>query len=124
MALSQTDIDWAMTFTNDPEVYRDGVESIADIRYEPKSIIIIAIDEGNPPVIPLKQIAFKLDYADEEYQEPLGYALKLLNADEVDSGQSRPKQFSAHLPIDVYDDLLDPDDWIADDEDCEGDCEC
>jgi hypothetical protein len=121
MPLTQTQIDWAFNFCNKPEVYPDLVEQILDVRYEAEIVYIIAIDEGNPPIVPLKQLAFKLVYASEESDDLLSYSFKLLNPDEVEANDSRPQQFAAHLPIDYWNEILDADLWEAG---CSEACAC
>lgn len=122
MPVTKEQQDWAFNLINDPDIYPDVVEKIIDYYEEPKKIVVIAIDEGNPPIVPLKQLAFWFKYSDDENQELTGYEIKLLNADEVEQGSSRPQQFAAHLPVDYMAELLDEDNWISfDDGDCE-DC--
>lgn len=123
MAITQGQRDWATNLVNDPEVYSDLVEQIVDIKYKDSDVFVIAIDQGNPPVIPLKQIAFRFTYADDTYQELLSYEFKLLNADEVDAGDSRPAQFAAHMPLDIWTEIQGAAFWEA--EACDGGaCEC
>lgn len=121
MPLTQTQIDWAFGFCNNPEVYPDLVEQILDVRYEAEIVYIIAIDEGNPPIVPLKQLAFKLEYSDNTYDDLLSYSFKLLNPDEVDAGDTRPQQFAAHFAIDYWDEILNADLWEAG---CSEACAC
>lgn len=125
MAITEEQRQWSFDLINPSAnyegIYPDVVEQIIDYAESPKKIIVVAIDEGNPPVVPLKQLAFWLKYSDDENQDLIGFEFKLLNPDEVDSGASRPAQFAAHLPADYMADLLDEDNWISfDDEDCEG----
>lgn len=93
-------------------IYPDVIEQVIDYYEEPKKIVVVAIDEGNPPVVPLKQLAFWFKYSDDDNQELTGYEIKLLNADEVGGNQSRPQQFAAHLPVDYLAELLDEDNWV------------
>jgi hypothetical protein len=104
---------WAFNVINDPEVYPDQVEQIIDYYEEPKKIIVVAIDDGNPPIVPLKQLAFWFKYSDDENQDLIGIEFKLLNPEEVEGGQSRPKQFAAHVPVNYMAELLDESTWAA-----------
>jgi hypothetical protein len=126
MAITEEQRQWAFDLINPSAnyegLYPDVVEQVIDYAETPKKIIVVAIDEGNPPVVPLKQLAFWLKCSDDENQDLIGFEFKLLNPDEVENGASRPAQFAAHLPADYMADLIDEDNWISfDDEDCE-DC--
>lgn len=119
LELNQDLLDWAFRLCNEPSIYRDGVEQILEVAVGDRVIIILAVDEGNPPVIPLKQLAFKFKTSDEDRQDLIGFEIKLLNPDEVESGQSRPAQFSAMVPTTLWEDLESDLFWES--EDCE-DC--
>jgi hypothetical protein len=104
-------IEWAMRLCNDRTVYPDKVEQIVDIGYAPRVAVVIAIDEGNPPIVPLKQVAFKFIYKDDSETALESFEIRLLNPEEVDGGESRPSQFAQFLPSSLWDDLQDPNFW-------------
>lgn len=117
--LDQETIDWLFNLINDPEVYPDQVEQIVEMKYVGNIMYVIAIDEGNPPIVPLKQLAFKFEYKDEAREELGPYEFMLLNPEEVEQGASRPQQFAAHLPARYWERIQSEEFWEA------GDCaEC
>lgn len=111
---------WAFDLCNHPDIYQDGVEQIVEVAYGPKLTVVIAIDEGNPPIVPLKQLAFRFKTSDEEREELIGFEIRLLNPDEVEGGDSRPAQFAALVPTNLWDLLASEEFWA----DACGDGDC
>lgn len=109
---------WAFQLIN-PDIYPDIIEQVIDYKEKGSTIYVIAIDEGNPPIVPLKQLIFKFTYADETHQDLTAYEFQLLNPEEVEGGASRPAKFAAHLPIDIWEDITTEEFWAG--EACE-DC--
>jgi hypothetical protein len=119
MAINAEQKNWALNLIN-PDIYPDIVEQVIDYKEDGPNIYVIAIDTGNPPIVPLKQLIFKFTYADDSYEDLTSYEFKLLNPDEVANGATRPAAFSAHLPIDAWDNITSDLFW-EDGDDCE-DC--
>lgn len=108
--------EWAFGVINPGEgyngIYPDVVEEILSYQELDQAIVVIAIDQGNPPVVPTKKLAFRFEYADEDYQELTKHLIKLLNAEEVESGGTA--NFTAPTEID-WRNIVDDLDWWADD---------